>query len=240
MPELRKPRPEDSHSRARAAKNSPERRAKMSRGPKASRPRGTTVREEPLSDSSGPGYTKYPFDKVRDDERVRRAVCEIIDNFVQTHTDLSTLQFIRVSEFDMAHAIGELKNTRFRRLPTFINDILREPAVYEKYGHWSYFNDRNSDFILMKMPHESKPVTRMRMIKQRVGSDFELKFSTEDFRAELVEYDEEADEDTTLYSMTIAQLQYIAESQGFMCPKDAGWNDRRAIIACINNKGEIE
>ncbi|QZE58881.1 hypothetical protein pEaSNUABM28_00324 [Erwinia phage pEa_SNUABM_28] len=252
MPTTSRPKTEDKFSRARAAKNSPERQAaatkKTPRGPSSVRPKSTADREP----------------KIRDEERVYNLVHAILSAWKADvghaeHTAASA-GIIKVSRRKIEGALRDLKNTRFTKIPTLINDVLVYNEVCNEFGQWVYVEHDSPDWIFVRLPENSTPVIRADISYDKTGktsasvstsSEVLLEDFDEDEEDEIpenVEYDDEDDSDVNeeeddeeeYQSWSLSQLQNFAKAEGYICIKDEGWNDRQTLLARILNKGAIK
>lgn len=266
MPTLRA-KPEDKFSRARSAKNSPERqeaaKKKTPRGPSAAKPRQLAPGYGLKSKATGeraPDATP----KIRDEERVFNLVHAILSAWKADvghaeHTAASA-GIIKVSRRKIEGALRDLKNTRFTKIPTLINDVLVYNEVCDEFGQWVYVEHDSPDWIFVRLPENSTPVIRADIAVDKTGAtsasittsseclleDFDE--NEEDEIPENVEYDdedeshveEEEEEDGEFDSWTLSELQTFALNRGYVGIKDAGWKDRDVLIARIESKGAIK
>ncbi|UAW96811.1 hypothetical protein pEaSNUABM22_00324 [Erwinia phage pEa_SNUABM_22] len=152
MPTTSRPKTEDKFSRARAAKNSPERQAaaakKTPRGPSSVRPKSTADREP----------------KIRDEERVYNLVHAILSAWKadvgHAENTAASAGIIKVSRRKIEGALRDLKNTRFTKIPTLINDVLVYNEVCNEFGQWVYVEHDSPDWIFVRLPENSTPVLR--------------------------------------------------------------------------------
>ncbi|QZE60233.1 hypothetical protein pEaSNUABM35_00316 [Erwinia phage pEa_SNUABM_35] len=152
MPTTSCPKTEDKFSRARAAKNSPERQAaaikKTPRGPSSVRPKSTADREP----------------KIRDEERVYNLVHAILSAWKadvgHAENTAASAGIIKVSRRNIEGALRDLKNTRFTKIPTLINDILTGSDICAEFGRWVYVEHDSPDWIFVRLPENSTPVIR--------------------------------------------------------------------------------
>jgi hypothetical protein len=154
-----------------------------------------------------------------------------------------------------------LKNTRFTKIPTLINDILVYNEICDEFGQWVYVEHDSPDWIFVRLPDYSTPVLRATIEWDKTGkTDTSVRTSSEALLPELdeeeedeipenVEYNDEDshedDEDEKPESDEFAnwqleELQTFVVTQNYMGPKDAGFKDRAALIERILNKGAIK
>ncbi|QZE56516.1 hypothetical protein pEaSNUABM40_00321 [Erwinia phage pEa_SNUABM_40] len=198
MPNLRA-KPEDKFSKARSAKNSPERQAAAEkkrttpRGPSSAKPRqlppgygykskatGERAPERDDKESQKPDLSKKDWvarrdatPKMRDEERVFNLVHAILaawkaDIGHAEHTAASS-GIIKVSRRKVEGALRDLKNTRFTKIPTLINEILTHSDVCEEFGMWVYVEHDTPDWIFVRLPEDSTPVLRADIVYDRTG-----------------------------------------------------------------------
>lgn len=186
MPTLRKPRPADKFSQARAEKNSPERQAaakkKVPRGPKAAGPRRNAVQVERAA-------------TIRDEDRVVNLVLFILRGWKQAKADneASAAQgIIKVSRREVEQALRDLKNTRFTKIPSLINDVLVYDEIEEEFGQWVYVEHDSPDWMFILTPDRETLVTRCRIRRNKETDDLTQLISSE---ALLPDIDEEEEEE---------------------------------------------
>ncbi|AWY08579.1 hypothetical protein HOT49_gp324 [Erwinia phage vB_EamM_Alexandra] len=169
MPTTSRPKTEDKFSRVRASKNSPERQAavakKTPRGPKGSTNTGGFKRDEVVMLISSP--------KIRDEERVYNLVHAILSAWKADvghaeHTAASA-GIIKVSRRKIEGALRDLKNTRFTKIPTLINDILTGSDICAEFGMWVYVEHDSPDWIFVRLPDDSTPVIRADISCDKTG-----------------------------------------------------------------------
>ncbi|QZE59560.1 hypothetical protein MPK66_gp316 [Erwinia phage pEa_SNUABM_2] len=161
MPTTSRPKTEDKFSRARAAKNSPERQAaaakKTPRGPSSVRPKSTADREP----------------KIRDEERVYNLVHAILSAWKadvgHAENTAASAGIIKVSRRKIEGALRDLKNTRFTKIPTLINDILTGSDICDEFGMWVYVEHDSPDWIFVRLPDNSTPVIRADISYEKTG-----------------------------------------------------------------------
>ncbi len=217
-----KPQPKDKYAQARADKNSPERqekarkykdtppksvqaeldrvaasKKKTPRGPKASRPRGPA-----------PSFKEHLAQKrVRDDVRVHALVYSILSAWKmeidRNDNEASHNGLIKVNRRKIEGALRNLKNTRFTKIPTLINDILTGTDICDEFGMWVYVEHDSPDWIFVRLPENSTPVLRADISYDRTGQTSasvatssealleDLDEEEEDEIPENVEYDDE-------------------------------------------------
>lgn len=230
MPTTSRPKTEDKFSQARAAKNSPERQAAAEKkrhketppksvqakldavaASKKKTPRGpSSVR--PKASATTPSFKEYLAKKrVRDEERVFNLVHAILSAWKADvghaeHTAASA-GIIKVSRRKIEGALRDLKNTRFTKIPTLINDVLVYNEVCNEFGQWVYVEHDSPDWIFVRLPENSTPVIRADISYDKTGetpasistsseallADFDEE--EEDEIPENVEYDDENDSD---------------------------------------------
>lgn len=196
MPTLRKPRPADKFSQARAAKNSPERqeaaKKKVPRGPKSAGPRRNAVQVERAA-------------TIRDEDRVVNLVLFILRGWKQAKADseASAAQgIIKVSRREIELALRDLKNTRFTKIPTLINDVLVYNEIVNEFGQWVYVEHDSPDWMFILTPDRETLVTRCRIRRNKETDDLTQLISSE---ALLPHSDEEEEEE---------ELDVVVEDDG--------------------------
>lgn len=183
MPNLRA-KPEDKFSRARSAKNSPERveaaekKRSTPRGPSSVKPKSAKERDE--RESQKPNLSKKEWvarrdatPKMRDEERVYNLVHAILSAWKADigraeHTAASS-GIIKVSRRKIEGALRDLKNTRFTKIPTLINDVLVYNEIWNEFGQWVYVEHDSPDWIFVRLPENSTPVLRADISVDRTG-----------------------------------------------------------------------
>lgn len=198
MPTTSRPKSDDKFSRARAAKNSPERvkgkkqsdrpenlsekKRPTPRGPSSVKPRqlpngygykskatgqraGGFKRDELVLHTSAP--------KMRDDERVYFLVHAILSAWklsaVTTGAEAAATGIIKVSRRKIEGALRDLKNTRFTKIPSLINDILTDMDLCKEFGQWVYVEHDSPDWIFVRLPENSTQVIRADISSDRSG-----------------------------------------------------------------------
>ncbi|QQO90470.1 hypothetical protein pEaSNUABM5_00328 [Erwinia phage pEa_SNUABM_5] len=190
MPELRKPRPADKFSQARAAKNSPERQEaaaqkKISRGPKASGPRRNAMQLESPT-------------KIRDEERVLNLVLFILRGWKQAKADSeasASQGIIKVSRKEIEIALRDLKNTRFTKIPTLINDVLVYNEIVAEFGQWVYVEHDHPDWMFILTPPSETLVTRCRIRRNKETGDLTQLIASEALLPVEDEYEEDEEKE---------------------------------------------
>lgn len=270
MPNTSRPKSVDQFSRARAAKNSPERQDAVEKKRKDTPPKSVQAeldrtyaskkKKTPRGPSSvRPKSTADRAPKIRDEERVFNLVHMILSAWkADAENEATSVGIIKVSRRKIEGALRDLKNTRFTKIPGLINDVLVYNEVVEEFGQWVYVEHDSPDWIFVRLPESSTPVIRADISYAKTGetstsvstsSEVLLAALDEDEEDEIpenVEYDDEDDsdvdeeEDDEFDEWTLAQLQDFAVSQNYMGPKDSGWEDRQSVIERILNKGAIK
>lgn len=177
MPITSRPKTEDKFSRARAAKNKP-----TPRGPKASGPRRNAVQLESRI-------------KIRDEERVLNLVLFILRGWKQAKADSeasASQGIIKVSRKELELALRDLKNTRFTKIPSLINDVLVYNEIVAEFGQWVYVEHDSPDWMFILTPPSETLVTRCRIRRNKETGDLTQLISSE---ALLPENEEEEEED---------------------------------------------
>ena len=162
MPTTSRPKTEDKFSRARNAKgkkqcdrpeNLAEKKKPTPRGPSAAKSGTTPSFKEHLAKN-----------RVRDDERVHQVVRAILSAWKaeQGHAEHTAFSsgIIKVSRRQIEGALQDLKNTRFTKIPTFINDILTNTDICKEFGTWVYVEHDSPDWIFVRLPENNTPVLR--------------------------------------------------------------------------------
>ena len=148
---------------------------------------------------------------MRDEERVFNLVHAILSAWKADvghaeHTAASA-GIIKVSRRKIEGALRDLKNTRFTKIPTLINDVLVYNEVCNEFGQWVYVEHDSPDWIFVRLPENSTPVIRADISYDKTGetpasistsseallADFDEE--EEDEIPENVEYDDENDSD---------------------------------------------
>lgn len=209
MPTTSRPKTEDKFSRARAAKNSPERqeavankvhkdtppksvqakldavadsKKKTPRGPSSVKPKSAKERNDKESQQPDlskkelvPSYKEHlAKNRVRDEARVFNIVHAILSAWKADvghaeHTAASA-GIIKVSRRKIEGALRDLKNTRFTKIPTLINDVLVYNEVCNEFGQWVYVEHDSPDWIFVRLPENSTPVIRANISYDKTGA----------------------------------------------------------------------
>lgn len=192
MPTTSRPKTEDKFSRARAAKNSPERQGavakKTPRGPSSVRPASAKSAKAPADAAP----------KIRDEERVFSIVHAILTAWKAEadHPDAwaASAGIIKVSRRKIEGALRDLKNTRFTKIPTLINDILTGCDICDEFGHWVYVEHDSPDWIFVRLPANSTPVIRADISYDKTGVTSAAVTTSSELLMEDLDEDEEEDE----------------------------------------------
>lgn len=247
MPNTSHPKTEDKFSRARAAKNSPK-RVKGKKPSERPENEGEKKRPTPRGPSSAkprqlpPGYgykskatgERLPDTqtKIRDEERVFNLVHAILSAWKAEvghaeHTAASA-GIIKVSRRKIEGALRDLKNTRFTKIPTLINDVLVYNEVCKEFGQWVYVEHDSPDWIFVRLPENSTPVIRADISYDKTGeTSASISTSSEALLADLdeeeedeipenVEYDDEdeSDEEDDDAAAAVAKMRkYLVAAQ---------------------------
>lgn len=143
MPTTSRPKTEDKFSRARAAKNSPERRAaskKTPRGPSSVRPK----------DGGAPSYKEHlAQSRVRDADRAEMFVEAILSGYGASG---HTTGVIKIDTTTIRDGLPDLKNTRNSRVSLLIDGALSKTSVVEKFGVWLYTYLDSDTYVFVKVP----------------------------------------------------------------------------------------
>lgn len=149
MPTTSRPKTEDKFSRARAAKNSPERQEAAKKKAPVTMKKAAPVEERP---------------KVRDEDRVYQLIHAVLSAWKaeQGHAENTAFSsgIVKVSRRQIEGALQDLKNTRFTKIPTLINDILTGTDICAEFGHWVYVEHDAPDWIFVRLPENNTPVLR--------------------------------------------------------------------------------
>ena len=177
MPTTSRPKTEDKFSQARAAKNSPERQAAAEKKRyKETPPKSVQAEFDAVAASkkkkapvtmkkAAPSFKEHlAKNRVRDDERVHQVVRAILSAWKaeQGHAEHTAFSsgIIKVSRRQIEGALQDLKNTRFTKIPTFINDILTSADICAEFGTWVYVEHDSPDWIFVRLPENNTPVLR--------------------------------------------------------------------------------
>ena len=121
-----------------------------------------------------PSYKDYlAGKKVRDEERVHLLVKTILSAWKADvghaeHTAASA-GIIKVSRRKIEGALRDLKNTRFTKIPTLINDVLVYNEVCNEFGQWVYVEHDSPDWIFVRLPENNTPVIRADISYDKTG-----------------------------------------------------------------------
>lgn len=219
MPNTSRPKTEDKFSRARAAKNSPERvkgkkqsdrpenlsekKRPTPRGPSSAKPRQLPPGYGFKSKATGerapdPSYKEFVAkNRVRDEERVFNLVHAILSAWKadvgHAENTAASAGIIKVSRRKIEGALRDLKNTRFTKIPTLINDVLVYNEVCNEFGQWVYVEHDSPDWIFVRLPENSTPVIRADISYDKTGeTPASISTSSE---ALLEDFDEEEEEE---------------------------------------------
>lgn len=164
-----------SNSKAAAKRSTP-------RGPSSVKPRqlppGYGYKSKATGERSG-GFTRDEVimhtsaPKIRDEERVYNLVHAILSAWKADvghaeHTAASA-GIIKVSRRKIEGALRDLKNTRFTKIPTLINDVLVYNEVCTEFGQWVYVEHDSPDWIFVRLPENSTPVIRADVSYDKTG-----------------------------------------------------------------------
>lgn len=218
MPITSRPKTEDKFSRARAAKNSPERQeAAKKKGP-------VTMKQA----APAPSYKEFiAKNRVRDEERVNTLVHTILSAWKAERGHAENTAFtsgiVKVSRRQIEGALRDLKNTRFTKIPTLINDILTGTDICSEFGQWVYVEHDAPDWIFVRLPDNDTPVLRASISADRTGQTSPA--VTTSSEALLAAYCEEAVEDKgpdmdAIRKTLVARSNYTAEYVARMSDKD--------------------
>lgn len=194
MPTTSRPKTEDKFSRARAAKNSPkrvkgkkqsdrpenlsEKKRPTPRGPSSAKPRQLPPGYGFKSKATGerapdPSYKEFlAKNRVRDDERVYFLVHAILSAWklsAVADAGANATGIIKVSRRKIEGALRDLKNTRFTKIPSLINDILTDMDLCKEFGQWVYVEHDSPDWIFVRLPENSTQVIRADISSDRSG-----------------------------------------------------------------------
>lgn len=233
MPTTSRPKTEDKFSKARSAKNSPERQAAAGKkraipcGPSSVKPKSAKERND--RESQQPDLSKKELvvrrdatPKMRDEERVFNLVHAILSAWKaeQGHAENTAASsgIIKVSRRKIEGALRDLKNTRFTKIPSLINDVLVYNEIFNEFGQWVYVEHDAPDWIFVRLPENSTPVIRAQI------SDTSLDVTVTS-EALLDSYCEEAIADKgpdmdAIRKTLVARSNYTAEYVARMSDKD--------------------
>lgn len=235
MPTTSRPKTEDKFSRARAAKNSPERQeAAKKRGPVTMKKAAPVERHNKESMTTPEHKKDIPSFKehleqrrMRDEERVSELVLAILSawraDVGHAENTAASAGIIKVSRRQIEGALRGLKNTRFTKIPTLINDVLVYNEIVNVFGQWVYVEHDSPDWIFVRLPDNSTPVIRASISFDR-QSDTAAAVTTSG-EALLVSDCEEAVEDKgpdmdAIRKTLVARSNYTAEYVARMSDKD--------------------
>jgi len=149
------------------------------RGPSSVKPKSAKERDE--RESQKPNLSKKEWvarrdaaPKMRDEERVYNLVHAILSAWKADighaeHTAASS-GIIKVSRRKIEGALRDLKNTRFTKIPTLINDVLVYNEIWNEFGQWVYVEHDSPDWIFVRLPENSTPVLRADISVDRTGA----------------------------------------------------------------------
>lgn len=156
---------------------------KTPRGPSSAKPRVAKERLEKESMTTpehkkalreAPSYKDYLAGKrVRDEERVYLLVKTILSAWKadvgHAENTAASAGIIKVSRRKIEGALRDLKNTRFTKIPTLINDVLVYNEVCNEFGQWVYVEHDSPDWIFVRLPENSTPVIRADISYDKTG-----------------------------------------------------------------------
>lgn len=115
-------------------------------------------------------HTSAP--KMRDDERVYFLVHAILSAWklsAVTDAKANATGIIKVSRRKIEGALRDLKNTRFTKIPSLINDTLTDMDLCKEFGQWVYVEHDSPDWIFVRLPANSTQVVRADISSDRTG-----------------------------------------------------------------------
>lgn len=185
MPNTLRAKPNDKFAQARAAKNSPERveaaKKKVSRGPKAAGPLRSADKYERAA-------------KIRDEERVFNLVHAILSTWKKdsdANHPAAVVGIIKVSRRQVERSLHNLKNTRFTKIPSLINDVLVYSEIVAEFGQWVYVEHDSPDWIFVRLPDDSTQVVRANLHDKNDDKIISVALTSERLMPSLEEDDEE-------------------------------------------------
>lgn len=195
-----------------------EKKRSTPRGPSSVKPRqlppGYGFKSKATGErASDPSYKEFlAKNRVRDDERVYFLVHAILSAWklsAVTDAEANATGIIKVSRRKIEGALRDLKNTRFTKIPSLINDILTGSAICDEFGMWVYVEHDSPDWIFLRLPANSTRVIRADISSDRVGetsaavttSTEVLLEDTSDAPAEMLDCDERDIEDLETKAM---------------------------------------
>lgn len=242
MPTTSRPKTEDKFSRARAAKNSPERQeAAKKRGPVRMKKAAPVERHDKESMTTPEHKKDIPSFKehleqrrMRDEERVSELVLAILSAWQadvgHAENTAASAGIIKVSRRQIEGALRGLKNTRFTKIPTLINNVLVYNEIVNVFGQWVYVEHDSPDWIFVRLPENSTPVLRATISFDRQSDRAAaVATSSESLLDDSYLEDETAEYDT----WTLPELQGFAQRNDFLQPDEEGFHDRASLIHAI-------
>lgn len=151
---------------------------KTPRGPSSVKPRqsppGYGFKSKATGERApGPSYKEFlAKNRVRDDERVYFLVHAILSAWklsAVTDAEANATGIIKVSRRKIEGALRDLKNTRFTKIPSLINDTLTDMDLCKEFGQWVYVEHDSPDWIFIRLPANSTQVVRADISSDRTG-----------------------------------------------------------------------
>ena len=147
------------------------------RGPSSVKPKAAKERHDKESMTTPEHKKNVPpvvaAPKMRDDERVYFLVHAILSSWklsaATADANAAATGIIKVSRRKIECALRDLKNTRFTKIPSLINDILTDMDICKEFGQWVYVEHDSPDWIFVRLPENRTQVIRADISSDRTG-----------------------------------------------------------------------
>ena len=216
MPTTSRAKPNDKFAQSRSEKNSPE-RVEAAKKRKETPPKSVQAKLDAIAASKkkvsrgpkavGPRRSADTAVKIRDEERVFNLVHAILRTWKSdsdANHPAAAVGIIKVSRRQVERSLRDLKNTRFTKIPSLINDVLVYNEIFHEFGQWVYVEHDSPDWIFVRLPSNDTEVVRAglhdknddKVISVALTTEQLLPSADEDEEDEIpdnVEYDDEDD-----------------------------------------------
>lgn len=169
---------------------------KVSRGPMSCRPKSAKKKSTDAEGRVLPYAEFVAKNRVRDAERVQNCVEGILAEWKKLNHDFAygtESKIIKVSLKQLKSVLIDLKNTRWTKIPSLINDTLVDLNLVQKYGSWIFVEHDSPDYLFIMMPPDSTDVVRLKLSKDKEQDRISMQYTSE----VLLDHDSVSDEDDT-------------------------------------------
>ena len=132
--------------------------------------------------------------KIRDEERVLNLVHTILRAWKadsDANVPAALTGIIKVSRRQVERSLMDLKNTRFTKIPSLINDVLVYTEICNEFGQWVYVEHDSPDWIFVRLPADDTEVVRANLHDKNNAKVISVALIVEQL---LPRFDEEEDE----------------------------------------------